>query len=381
MAFDRDMFTDNLRRYCEQMQLSREELSARTGISATRLEALENKSVDPTGDEILILADLFKCDFRFFISNERLAPFEQTESLFRKHGDQISKEDRWAIQEFLFLCECEQFLQDELNVARSPFGFTKRGDFFKGHGEEAAQALRRHLSYQPHAQPRNVFDDFRRIGFHVFRRRLVQSSISGLCIRHPVAGPCLLVNYTEDLYRQRFSAAHEAAHAIMDDDEEFVVSFTKWDKKNLSEIRANTFASRYLMPPEFLQRIPGITSWSEDKVREWADKLMVNVQPLAIALKECGLIDHAQEKALGACRLERNAKGDPEIPDSLSPEGKRRMKELLEQGLSEHYVRQCFDAHERGIVSSGRLAEMLLLSETELPEIAELYGRRLQHVS
>ena len=39
-----------------------------------------------------------------------LAPFEQTETLFRMYGDELSSEDRWAIQEFLFLCECEDYL-------------------------------------------------------------------------------------------------------------------------------------------------------------------------------------------------------------------------------------------------------------------------------
>ena len=249
MAFDREMFTNKLQQYCIQMQLADAELSERTGISPERLKALKENQVDPTGDEVLILADVFMCDYRFFISNEKLAPFEQTDLLFRKHGGELSANDRWAIQEFLYLCECEQFLQDELGVERKPFNFAKQGNYLKGHGENAAQALRRHLGYQPHEQPMDIFRDFRTIGCHVFRRRLARDNISGLCLRHPVAGPSLLINFNEDQYRQRFSAAHEAAHAILDDDQEFVVSFANWEKAPLSEVRANTFAARYLMPP------------------------------------------------------------------------------------------------------------------------------------
>ncbi len=381
MAFDRDMFTDKLRRYCEQMQLADAVLSQRTGISSERLKALKEKQVDPTGDEVLILADVFMCDYRFFISNEKLAPFEQTESLFRKHGDKLSAEDRWAIQEFLFLCECEQFLQEELGIERKPFSFAKQGNYFKGHAEEAAQALRRHLNYQPHEQPMDVFRDFRTIGCHVFRRRLVQGNISGLCLRHPVAGPCLLINFNEDQYRQRFSAAHEAAHAILDDDQEFVVSFTRWDRNDLSEVRANTFASRYLMPLEFLQRIPDPSNWSEEKVVDWAGKLMVNIQPLLIALKNNGQITAEQEDRFSKCRLPKDTKHDPELSANLSPAGQTRKGEFIERGLSQHYAGLCFQAYEQGIVSSGRLAEMLLLTETELPEIASMYGRSMSHVS
>ena len=79
-----------------------------------RLNDLNEQKADPTGDEVLIIADFFKCDYNFFISNERLTAFEQTEKLFRKYGDELTKEDRWSIQEFLFLSECEHFLFEAL---------------------------------------------------------------------------------------------------------------------------------------------------------------------------------------------------------------------------------------------------------------------------
>jgi hypothetical protein len=34
-----------------------------------------------------------------------------------------------------------------------PFTFTPAGSFYKGHGEEAAKALRRHFSYKPNEVP------------------------------------------------------------------------------------------------------------------------------------------------------------------------------------------------------------------------------------
>src|SRR5271165_332491 len=109
MALDRQMFAAKLQRYMTQFQVNADAVSASTGIEPARLVALLTSTSDPTGDEVLILADYFKCDFKFFISNEKLAPFEETESLFRKHGAELSQQDRWAIQEFLFLCECQEF--------------------------------------------------------------------------------------------------------------------------------------------------------------------------------------------------------------------------------------------------------------------------------
>lgn len=69
-------------------------------------------------------------------------------------------------------------------------------------------------------------------------------------IRHPEVGRCILVNYDEDVYRQRFTAAHELAHALMEDSE-FNVSLSR-DGSNLVEVRANAFASHYLVPPPHL---------------------------------------------------------------------------------------------------------------------------------
>jgi Zn-dependent peptidase ImmA (M78 family) len=123
-----------------------------------------------------------------------------------------------------------------------------------------------------------VYSDFRQLGCHIFRRELGNSNISGFFIQHPVAANCLLINYSEDVYRQRFSAAHEMAHALLDDDEEVVVSFHKSSTVDLREVRANTFASRYLIPPEFLRQIPDPQDWPASKVLEWASKLKVSTE-------------------------------------------------------------------------------------------------------
>jgi transcriptional regulator with XRE-family HTH domain len=62
MAFDLAMFSDKLRRYMEQFQTSYAELSERTGIDENRLREFDKQQTTPTGDEILILADVFMCD-------------------------------------------------------------------------------------------------------------------------------------------------------------------------------------------------------------------------------------------------------------------------------------------------------------------------------
>jgi Zn-dependent peptidase ImmA (M78 family) len=380
MSLNLQLLGDKLRRYREQFQLSLTEVSTATGINENSLQSFENGNLAPSGDEILILSDFYKCDYKFFISNEQLAPFEQTETLFRRFSEKFSKQDRWAVQEFLFLAECESFLQHALDkIPKKQFIFNKQGGYYKGHAESAALNLRKFFGYTDSEVPLNIFKDFRSIGIHIFRRRLENSDISGLFIKHPIAGKCSLVNYSEDIYRQRFTAAHEAGHAILDGEDDFVVSFTSEGQK-LQEVRANTFASRYLIPPVFLRSIPNPSQWDSEKALEWANKLKVSTQALAYALAQAKLIDNETEENVKKVRVSKEAKIDPEIPASLSPNSRTRMEELLERGLSRDYVNLCFAGYREGVVSAARLGEMLLVTtDYELRELAMLFGESLHY--
>jgi Zn-dependent peptidase ImmA (M78 family) len=374
MPIDLQQFAGKLKKYRDQLQLSLDEVSAGTGIELGRLVGFEEAATTPTGDEILILADFYRCDYRFFISNEKLAPFEQTEQLYRRFGDEFSRDDRSRIQEFLFLSACEEALMRMLNRPRQPFEYHPQGNYFKGHAADAAAKLRAHFGYSDSVVPLDVYSDFRKIGIHVFRRRLDNSNISGLTLRHPAAGPSILVNYSEDIYRQRFTAAHEAAHAILDK-EDVVVSFSEWKGKDLVEIRANTFASRYLLPPEVLDRLP-VRAWTGAELSRWAAKLRVSVQALAIGLKENGLIDDATLVTVSRARGDGNEKVDPEL-EGLAPRSVERKRMLMERGLSHFYVSLCFDAVAEGLITNAKAAEMLMVTEGELSDLAEMYNVKL----
>ncbi len=359
-----------------QLQLSVAEVSESTGLAIGALEGFEAASTQPTGDDILVLADFFACDYHFFISNERLAAFEQTDSLYRMHGGEFSKEDRRNILEFIFLCECEHQLEHELERRTESFEFILRGSFYKKQGEDAAEALRAHFNYASNVVPNDVYADFRKLGFHVFRRRLANSNISGLTIRHPSAGICVLVNYHEDIYRQRFTACHEAGHGILDRDQDVVVSFASESTRDHKvEVRANTFASRYILPPSVIDGIP-VTDWSGEEAVRWAGRLKVSTWALAIALKEAGRIDDETATLLRRSRVPIDQKVDPEF-SGLAGRSLERKRELLERGLSTFYVDLCFQGLSMGIISAGRAAEMMLVNDFELGELASLFGRRV----
>ena len=377
MAIDLHTLGSKLAKYRGQLKESIIEVASSTGIDAARLTSIEAGKAEPSGDEVLILADHYRCDFKFFISNEQLAPFEQTETLYRAHGGDFTKEDRRAVQDFLYLCETEDFLMRELGRAPNDFNFAPTGDYFKGHGEAAAARLRAALGHDDRALPRDIYAEFRSVGVHVFRRKLGNSNISGLCIMHPVAGKCALVNHSEDVYRQRFSAAHEMAHAIFDSAQGASVTFEGPSGADRLELRANRFASCFLMPPVFLAKLPAPSLWTDADGLRWANELRVSCIALAIALKEAKLIDNAVYDRISRLRVPRESKIDPELPESLNAMQRQRKAHLLELGLSDFYVSLCFEGFSAGVISIGRLAEALLCSHGELVELASLYGRTL----
>jgi hypothetical protein len=47
--------------------------------------------------------------------------------------------------------------------------------------------------------------------------------------------------------------------------------------------------------------------------------------------------------------------------------------------LSDFYARLCFEAHNGGLISSGKLAEAMLTDTVDLAEIAPLYGTFLRY--
>ena len=73
--------------------------------------------------------------------------------------------------------------------------------------------------------------------------------MSGLFLRHPSIGFAILVNSSHPRGRQRFSYAHEYAHALLDRDGGVATSSTG-NSADMVERRANAFAAAFLMPKD-----------------------------------------------------------------------------------------------------------------------------------
>lgn len=92
MAINLRLLGSKLAKYREQLQESHDDVTVSTGIDVARFVKIESGQTEPTCDEILILSDHYRCDFKFFISNDQVAPFEQTETLYREYGSDFKME-------------------------------------------------------------------------------------------------------------------------------------------------------------------------------------------------------------------------------------------------------------------------------------------------
>lgn len=100
--------------------------------------------------------------------------------------------------------------------------------------------------------------------------------ISGLFLSESGIGMVVLVNTGHSRQRKRFSYAHEYAHALFDRSHQAKISTTD-NRSDLIEVRANSFAAAFLMPPGglrsfLLSRGKGLGSKHETVVSDsWED--------------------------------------------------------------------------------------------------------------
>ena len=382
MPFTATEFGKKLLALREGLDNTIEEVSSATAIVPARLRGMENGDFTPTGDEVLILADYFKSDFPWLIEDDEKNPDENVTMLLRSEGGRLSKLDRIAITEFLHMCKSQALLDDLLENRKNAetFFYQPKGRSFKNHGSECAHAFRERHKLQPSRVILDIFDWLRGTGLRVFRRYMPNSIVSGLFVNHPYAGRCILINADEDEYRQRFSAAHETGHALLDSEREFNISLQGDNSDdNRHEIRANSFASNFLMPPELLRILATPEQWQSPKViKQGASRLAVSVPALLSALVRDKILTNQTRNNIRAMKIKLPDKIDPEL-EGLNGLELKRMKILLNKGLHMKYVDQAFQAYNKELISMSKLAEILLVETSELNEIASTFGTTLHH--
>lgn len=370
MSFDYGLLGKKLQEARQSLLIESREAAERLQIAPDEYLRIESGEQQATGDQIVILANLLRRDFRYFVTGDYPSAESQIQEMLRQNAT-LARADRLAIQEFARLCEYEALLEDVLgrepraipNYSQHQFGHTH----YKTQGEEAAILERDRLLLG--RQPiEDIFKLVRSQGIRVFKRELEDRNISGLYLLHPAAGHCILINYLDDLYRQNFSAAHEYCHALFDSAKKQQVSYWQESRgEKILEWRANSFAGSFLVPKERLgqdyQPAADYDSWLEF-IPDVARRFGVSSQVVVIRFAEMDWLGRELTNQLLIDRrlvIKADEKIDPEIPDDLSPGARERLTQAIRNGLSWHFLRLAAEAYQRGEITYHKVLEMLLI--------------------
>lgn len=180
------------------------------------------------------------------------------ELLYRDADGDVDAQARAGLEEFVRFLDVYADLVERFDpgfrpLRQSPFRlhrrFTSKEDI-----RRKAMEVRAHLrlGFAPLSDLQAVLDT---LGITVYRAPLgsvPQRSVSGAFLNHPRLGMSILVNIESTLGRQKFTVAHELAHALYHSDSgNRVVS--RWGRDDERERFADQWAGEFLVPLEGLR--------------------------------------------------------------------------------------------------------------------------------
>lgn len=198
----------------------------------------------------------------------------------------------------------------------------------------------------------DVVEVIERLGVPVAVWPFEASGPDGIYVSH---GPTKLIVLNGSKYfpRFRFTAAHELAHALYNDEGHLDIDI--FEGGDSIETRANAFAARFLLPQEGLQRrISRGTKITSQTVLEIANEFGASYETTVNRLNILNFINKDR-------RTQLKAESSAVLTDEL-----RERRPPADRALPRSYVRGALSAYEKYEVSLTRLAELLRRDEGEL---------------
>ena len=370
--------------------LTQEEAADRVDLPRTALVQIENGKRAVSSFELLKLAQLYGRDVAEFLSEEpmREDPLVFFRRLTSEEETPLSPEITECIALLREAKRLEGYL-GEKSLALPPIYKYRDPITYQeavSQGREIAVRERERLNLGS----ASITDVAEIISQQSMRAAAVPLSedISGLFLQHPDYGLAILVNQIHAKARQRFSYAHEYAHALVDRDKTPTPTRTgnasQWIEK-----RANAFASEFLIPAsgvfEALDRMrkgassreysllydPTSNTADEHESRNDSGEQRITMREIAILaheflvsydvavyrLSDIGAIGHKQKEALLAQR-----EGGRILIASL------KLYDGEEIAADQPYLRRqlvllAMEAFRQGKITGGRFCDVCLLAK------------------
>lgn len=250
---DQQVLGKKLKQLREKSGLTQEEVEKAIGLPQKAFTHIESGGRRVSTLELAKISELLHVPISDFFTKEiqeedllvtlhRIAPGLESNP---KISDQVAK----CIQ----ICREGVFLKDVLRLSHQRTIRTyscpppKDVQEAKKQGEDVAREERRSLELGD-ALIYDIVEVLSSQGIWTVQTMLPKE-MSGLFLHHAILGIAIIVNASHVRTRQRFSYTHEYAHALFDANRTITISKSD-NAGDLIEVRANAFASAFLMPEQ-----------------------------------------------------------------------------------------------------------------------------------
>ncbi len=234
-------------------QLTQEQVAEALGILRTAIAQIESGARAVSSDELVRLARLYNRSIDSFFETEPDAAVDDAMTVLARMAPPVQGDAETAksVGALIDVCRAGASLKRELGLKNhdGPPAYEwpqprNMGDAVE-QGNTAAEQERKRLDLGE-APIADIHELIARQDIWAASDHL-PDDVSGLFFSHQTTGMVIVINHDHHPCRQRFSYAHEYAHALFD--RKLKVTYTAKDNStNLIEARANAFAAAFLMP-------------------------------------------------------------------------------------------------------------------------------------
>lgn len=307
---------------------------------------------------------------------------EEVETVLFRHGGMAGPETRLAVRRFAERCRSEQELETLLGVARAPverprYAFREPRTPLDAvsQGEELARRERARLGLGEEPV-RNPLELMERQGVRVGPLEGIGGEeLDGVYFETRGLGPCIGVNLRRDRwtgFRTAFTAAHEYAHWLLNDTRAEPVRHDRFTT-DLGEVRANAFAAALLMPREGIHRYfsaAGLIG-PDGRIHRLGPADVVRAMDY-FGVSRLALLNRLRSVALLPQPLWAELRARQFSVTDMA--GALRLSLRTEYNLDAHLHHLVLRAWERGLLTTGRAADLLGMDLDEFRETMAALG-------
>lgn len=362
----------------ESLAITRNRASEKTGISARRLQQLEEEDdKPPTVEELKELSKLYKRTIATLLlkepPQERPLPADRRTMNSAATG-RFHEKTVMAVRKARALAQSFAELRHEMGVTVPALGISAS---INENPKEVAAKVRKHLNLGELREIENInpaleayIEKVESLGIAVFQLSLTQDKLRGFSIVDDLM-PIIAIKRGGELPTAKiFTLFHELAHILLNEG-----AFCDLSEQSHFEIEkwCNAFAGEVLIPTAELLKMEKVLEQKRNNNTIWARKDLIelgnhfHVGPLAIlrSLLENNLTtERFYNEKLKAWNV-------PSFGRSKSPEGKNIAKETIkEKGRT--YISLAFSAYDQNRIDLKDLSDFLGIRLSYIPRTRQL---------